>query len=122
MTFDPTKPVQTRDGRKARIICTDLNDCDGEKIVALISYGDGHEEPSTFYPDGKYYRSRECTDDLINVPEMISYWMNVYPSGLPGYLTREAADAVAKCGRTAVVEIRMSDGKLVECIQHEVEK
>lgn len=32
--FDPTKPVQTRDGRKARIICTDAKGV--LPIIALV--------------------------------------------------------------------------------------
>ena len=41
--FDPLKPVQTRDGRKARIICTDRK-MDGFPILALIPSHSGHME------------------------------------------------------------------------------
>ena len=39
--FDPTKPVQTRDGREARIICTDVERKGDWPIVALIKTSDG---------------------------------------------------------------------------------
>jgi hypothetical protein len=120
MTFDPTKPFQTRDGRKARIICTDLKDSDGETIVALISFDDNHEEPGVYYADGRYYRHKESPDDLVNVPETESRWANVYTNGSPGYASREIADHAARSGRLAVVELRIIDGKLVDCISHEV--
>jgi len=41
MSFDPTKPVQTRDGRKARILYTDIKS--GYPIVALTTEPGGVE-------------------------------------------------------------------------------
>ena len=45
MTFDPTRPVQTRDGRPARIVATDRH-CPGEdvSIVALVKDKTGTRE------------------------------------------------------------------------------
>ncbi len=75
--FDPGKPVQTRDGRKARIICDNRKNT--FPIVALID--DGNEENMCNYkPDGIYrYSSMVCSlsepflfdprKDLINIPE-----------------------------------------------------
>ena len=66
--FDHTKPVQTRDGRKARIICTDLA---GEfpLVSAIVSPGEGeclcsHRLDGTCgtRPD------EESPLDLVNVP------------------------------------------------------
>lgn len=67
--FDPTKPVQTRDGRKARIICTDAK---GEyPIVALITYEDGEEEPGMFYSNGAFISGQHTlpSRDLVNIPQ-----------------------------------------------------
>lgn len=67
MMFDPTKPVQRRDGAKARIICTDrIPPC---TIVALIGET---EEPEIYYTDGSFwtlYRGelRYNEWDLVNV-------------------------------------------------------
>lgn len=79
--FDPTKPVQTRDGRKARIICTDRKHRDGA-IIALISYPEG-EFPITYYDDGKY---RQCPMplDLVNIPKVTTKISNVYRHPMKG--------------------------------------
>jgi len=73
--FDPTKPVQTRDGRKARIICTDRNDADFP-IVALVDDG-VYEEPKTYDSEGAYLPNMgESASDLINIPD--TKYLNVY--------------------------------------------
>ena len=68
MTFDSTLPVQTRDGRKARIICTDMK---GEgPILALLDSGP-YEIAKVYLEDGKLEGSGTdpCSYDLINIPE-----------------------------------------------------
>lgn len=74
MTFDPSKPVQTRDGRKARIVCTDTDNGRGGTILALIddSDGDGNEHPFHYLDTGMWAVNRQGHDeglDLINIPE-----------------------------------------------------
>ena len=66
MTFDSLKPVQTRDGRTARIICADRKH--GLPIIALV---DEDESVERFRADGTYYEqsSPSSPDDLINIPE-----------------------------------------------------
>lgn len=66
--FDPTKPVQTRDGYPARIIATDAARYDGKTIVALKKVG-SNEQAIFRFADGRQSRSRETCQDLINVPE-----------------------------------------------------
>lgn len=76
MTFDPTKPVQTRNGRAARIICTDVK---GEwPIIALVT--DGQRETVLSYKKSgsAYDDKREDRSDLVNAPECV--WVNVYRS------------------------------------------
>ena len=41
--FDPTKPVRTRDGRKARIICDDMKDIKGNITITRPQCGNGDE-------------------------------------------------------------------------------
>ena len=73
--FDPTKPVQTRDGRKARIICTDRNDTEFP-IVALVNDG-VYEEIKSYSSEGAYLHTMdESASDLINIPE--TKYLNVY--------------------------------------------
>jgi hypothetical protein len=69
--FDPTKPVQTRDGRKARIICTDRKSIGGYPIVALIheSQSRDFETHGVYTLDGKNYPADDRLNplDLINI-------------------------------------------------------
>ena len=95
MTFDPTKPVQTRDGRPARIICTDrITDMEGA-IIALISCG-AVEAVWTYNQNGivSYNQGHETKNDLVNVPVRTSTWENVYKSvsGAAAYRTKQIAD------------------------------
>lgn len=63
--FDPTKPVQTRDGRPARIICTDRYESNGQfPIVALVNVG-AYEQVSYHRTDGR--TTNYPTPDLVNI-------------------------------------------------------
>ncbi len=76
MTFDSTLPVQTRDGRKARIICTDWNN-EPDRLIVLIELSNGTEsQAQTRYPDGTYLSLQETDEDLINIPE--KRWIGVF--------------------------------------------
>ena len=75
------KPVCTRDGRKARIICFDKKA--GRPIVVLVEGGDGNGEYVIFCDDGGYYNCKEMPDgsDLMMLPEKKEGWVNVYRGG-----------------------------------------
>lgn len=86
--FDPLKPVQTRDGRKARILCTDLN---GQwPIVAAVletnHVGKQYEMTLHFGKDGVFCGNMAKTD-LVNVPVKVERWINIYPDGQGNYFT-----------------------------------
>ena len=68
--FDPTKPVKTRHGMKARILCTDAKR-GGKSIVALIERFDGLSEFfMDYYPGGTVAMTPlENNYDLINVTD-----------------------------------------------------
>ena len=74
------KPVCTRDGRKARIICFDSNG--GRPIVALVTECDDEEEiPYKYHCDGSYNcQSIPSDNDLMMLPEKKEGWVNVYNS------------------------------------------
>jgi hypothetical protein len=76
MTFDPTKPVQTRDGRKARIICTDVNNPDFPIVAVLTRRGPGTEGVVSYTAKGHYRKREPHPSDLINTPTI--------PRGLRG--------------------------------------
>ena len=82
------KPVCTRDGRKARIICFDRIDSTGcnLSIVALIQC-EGTEVLQLYRDDGK--RDAEADLDLMMLPEKKEGWVNVYKDSI--YKTKEEA-------------------------------
>lgn len=69
------KPVCTRDGRKARIICFDAK---GDKpIIALVKMGTA-ETPNNYPIDGKAVSAKEASCDLMMLPEKKEGWVNIY--------------------------------------------
>lgn len=112
--FDPTKPCKTRDGREARIICTDAT-LPGFPIVALV--GTGAAEGMIHYTnDGRYRSSSTCESsyDLINTPKTIEGWVNIYCERICGqsfHRTKEDAGNAANAGRIACVHISFEEGE-----------
>lgn len=76
------KPVCTRDGRKARIICFDAKRKDEKNIIALIPSKEYPEfEDLIAYPNnGNYHGGHENDGDLMMLPEKKEGWVNVYNS------------------------------------------
>lgn len=74
------KPVCTRNGRKARIICFDTND--ERPIIALLEFecdNGGHvEKIETYYKDGKVHEESEWVNDLMMLPQNHEGWINIY--------------------------------------------
>lgn len=122
MTFDPTKPVQTRDGRKARIICVDRENSK-YPIIALVRYDesvDRAEAVESYQKDGSYFTEGSNTMDLINIPERRVRWTNVYTLYADSnYPTREEADKHALANRIGVLKLTYENDQLVD---HEYEK
>ena len=75
---NPSRKVVTRDGRNARIVCTDKRDLNFP-IIALIETIPGGEEVTYSYTkDGKYYTAFSVILDLFFAPEKHEGWINVY--------------------------------------------
>ena len=74
------KPVCTRDGRKARIICFDAKRKDEKNIIALVPSKDypGFEDLISYPNNGNYYGGHENDGDLMMLPERKEGWVNVY--------------------------------------------
>jgi cell wall assembly regulator SMI1 len=98
MTFDPSKPVMTRDGRTARILCTDL--AGQQPIAAAVMRRDGVESLSTHYANGEFWSPSARHHDLINVPEERTVWVNVFEDLKidHGWASKEEADTAALKG------------------------
>ena len=61
-----SRKVVTRDGRPARILCTDAKAKDGCCIIAAIETDD-EEEGYQFYKDGKVYSSKSSIEDCTDL-------------------------------------------------------
>lgn len=114
--FDPTKPVQTRDGRSVRILCTDRKGRNDYTIPALIMQESGFEATVTYKSDGTYVNNRGAphSTDLINIPVVHKAYVNFYFDGtLRGYVhsDRKSADAYCGFGRFACKEIEVIEGE-----------
>ena len=99
---NPSRKVITRDGRNARIICTDAKN--NYPIVALIEMPNGRErQPCGYKEDGTYIiGERLSCYDLFFAPEKHEGWLNIYHSESGFYLrgnpykSKEEAEEVAK--------------------------
>lgn len=71
------KPVCTRAGRKARIICFDKKGTI-TPIIALIEDKNGDEDTYFHHQDGRIFDDRDNDYDLMMLPEKHEGWVNVY--------------------------------------------
>ena len=80
------KPVCTRDGRKARIICFDVK---AKKPIAALITNEDTEEVHFYYDNGRSDQYQEYRYDLIMLPEKKEGWVNV--SKFSTYASKEEA-------------------------------
>lgn len=86
--------IVTRNGNKARIICTDVKDMGDVisvyNIIALIESKDGTENPFSFTNKGLFLDSRESDKDLyIEVPTYYQDYSNFKPCKWQPCLVRD---------------------------------
>lgn len=81
------KPVCTRDGRKARIICFDMNSFNNHIIVALITEENGTESIYSYTSEGKW-KETKTENDLMMLPEKKEGYANIYRSQIYDTLER----------------------------------
>ena len=118
---NPSRKVVTRDGRKARILCTDAK---GDyPIVALVEENDGEYSVSCT-KDGRYYLN-EINDknDLFFAPVKREGWVNIYKAATRNTLvcmvtryagssiwpTEEAAKTAADPDPVATIKIEWEE-------------
>lgn len=109
MSIDWSKPIQTKDGRKAELLKTLKND--------VVKW------PHVVYVDGVNYDyithakdsgETNTSTELENAPERFSFerWVNVYPDGrvydFGGSTSRAAADRVADNSRIACIRVTIA--------------
>lgn len=122
--FDPTKPAQTRDGRPARILATDLKS--PMPILAAIPHPvmPAQESAVAVFPSGQFSLNSKGPTDLVNVPEVTVEYLNVYPNGVlnnddsstklfgPFPTQRRAANGLSTNKHGFTIEITRTDGKV----------
>ena len=78
---NPSRKVVTKDGRNARIICTDMRDSDRPIIALIENKGVNLERETTKYysKDGECNLNKTYSDcDLFFAPEKHEGWVNLY--------------------------------------------
>lgn len=65
-------PVQTRDGRAARIVA-ELNG--GKQLLVIVTERDGEEWPVRYSSDGRAYVAHETSYDLIRKLRQRDVWL-----------------------------------------------
>ena len=97
------KPVCTRDGRKARIICFDKND--SKTIVALIQsqIGSNREAIVEYHNNGRQYDIDISDNDLMMLPEKKEGWIVISKEAV---YDKETAEKIARETTFDVIKIQ----------------
>ena len=112
---NPNRKVVTRDGRSARIICTNRLD-ESFPVIALVNNEDS-ELCFSYTTFGKSYidQDRDYKLDLFFAPEKREGWINVYEEGTNRYLdgcicsTEEEAKRIRGCGYITTIKIEWEE-------------
>lgn len=99
------KPVCTRDGRKARIICFDAKRKDGKNIMALIPSKEypGFEDLVAYPNNGNYHGGHENDGDLMMSFEKKEGWVIIHKEAI---YDKETAEKIAKETTADVIRIQ----------------
>ena len=76
---NPSRKIVTREGKPARIICTDAKS-EKYQVVDLVTKKGGQEVIATFDTSGKYRSGYNSHLDLFFATEKHEGWVNVYKS------------------------------------------
>ena len=111
---NPSRKIVTREGKPARIICTDAK-FEKYPLLALVTEKDGQESFATFETSGKFRGGYNSHLDLFFVPEKREGWTNVYEEGTNRYLdgcicsTEEEAKRIRGCGYITTIKIEWEE-------------
>lgn len=95
------KPVCTRDGRKARILCYDLKGAKYPIVAAIETQDNIAESISAYDKNGRFVHDKENNNDLMMLLEKREGWINIYinsgsvETGINIYETEEIAKSNA---------------------------
>ena len=109
---NPSKKVVTRDGRSARIICTDGSN-KTYPIFALIQ-NEEYKDVLSYTNDGINVEGSESPFDLFFVTEKKEGWINIYKSKSMGapiggtiYDSEEEAETEGKRGKNYIATVKI---------------
>ena len=100
---NPHKKLVTRDGRNARIVCTDVKN--RYPIAAAVEESECgcSEGVHTYTKDGKLYVGETNDYDLFFAPEKHEGWFNIYKDAYNNYIGQcrifESKEAAEKDGK-----------------------
>lgn len=111
--IDWDKPLQTKNGRPARLLGTLAGTApyDYRHAVAVTNRAGNRESILMYTDDGLHPDDNNC---LVNVPQKRVKWVNCYPFGDLGdcvHESREAADRNAHRSRIACIRIEFEEGE-----------
>lgn len=112
---NPSRKVVTRNGRNARIICTDRkNHSVGYPIVALVENDEDNESIESYTTDGNWWgKGLKGNFDLFFAQEKKVGWMNLYNKdfglvkGGEVYNSEEAAKKIAAGDEDYITTIKV---------------
>ena len=107
---NPSQKIMTRDGRKARIVCTDMKN--KQPVLALIT--EGNREDIHFYSQNGVW----CNDfpnhklDLVFAPAKKKGWINIFRCKTELYIgdvfeTKEEAEKMGKLSKNYITTIKI---------------
>lgn len=107
---NPSQKIITRDGRKARILCTDMKN--EQPILALITEGD-REDIHFYYQNGVWCNEfPENRLDLFFAPIKKEGWINIFRCKTDLYIgdvfeTKEEAEKMGKLSKNYITTIKI---------------
>lgn len=75
--LDLSKPIQTRDGRKVRVVDTNLIN-GGRSILAVVTPEYGDEYTISVYSSGSIWEGEENKSDIINVKPKQTVYITLF--------------------------------------------
>ena len=111
---NPSRKIVTRDGRNARIVCTDKKGFN--PILALVTRHDSIAEDIYLYTkNGELSEDNSTKSTLFFVPEKHERWINLYKeddniyASMDTFKTKEEAEALSCSSCIATVKIEWEE-------------
>ncbi len=104
LPLDLSKPLQTKDGHPVEFVGVSKNPKVPYPVAVVLL-----DDIETYTLDGAYCKERNMSADIINVPEKIVRWVNVYEE--TGWPTQQAACNASHNGCIARIRIEFTRGQ-----------